>query len=109
MADTRIIVLLKLKAGISRAAYEEWARTVDLPMVNGLGSVLSFDVFEATGLLGSAGAAPYDYIEVLDIADMALFGNEVATDAMKEVAAAFQRWADPVFVTTRKLAWEAAP
>jgi hypothetical protein len=107
MADTRIIVLLKLRAGISKADYEQWARTVDLPTVNRLGSVRSFEVFEAIGLLGGDAPAPYDYIEVLDVADMAAFGTEVASETMRAVAAEFQRWADPVFVTTRRLAWEA--
>jgi hypothetical protein len=107
MADTRIIVLLKLRAGTSKAAYEHWARTVDLPTVNALPSVRSFEVFEALGLLGSDAPAPYDYIEVLDVGDMAAFGAEVASQTMRSIAAEFQRWADPVFVTTRRLAWEA--
>jgi hypothetical protein len=106
MPITRIVVLLKLKPGSSRPDYEAWARSVDLPHVNRLQSVQGFEVFEATGLLGSADSPPYDYIEVLDVADMALFGQEVASETMKSIAAAFQRWADPVFVTTRRLEWE---
>ena len=108
MSVTRIVVLLKLKVGVSRPAYEAWARSVDLPTVNRLRSVDSFEVFEATGLLGSDERAPFDYIETLDVADMALFGTEVATDAMKAVAAAFVEWADPVFITTRRLEWVSA-
>ena len=104
---TRIIVLLKLKPGTSRPDYEAWARSVDLPTVNRLQSVQGFEVFEATGLLGSNDSPPYDYIEVLDVADLALFGQEVASETMKAIAAEFQRWSDPVFVTTRRLAWEA--
>jgi len=105
MSLARIVVLVNLKPGMSRSAYEEWARTADLPTVNGLRSVTRFDVFEATGLLGGAGQPPYDYVEVIDIDDMALFGQEVATDAMKTIAAQFQDWADPVFITTRRLDW----
>jgi hypothetical protein len=103
---SRIVVLLKLKPGTSRPDYETWARTVDLPNVNRLQSVQGFEVLEATGLLGSTDRPPYDYIEVLDVADMVLFGQEVASETMKSIAAEFQRWADPVFVTTRRLEWE---
>lgn len=106
MSVTRIIVLLKLKPGSSRPDYEAWSRTIDLPTVNRLPSVQGFEVFEATGLLGSDASPPYDYIEVLDVADMAQFGQDVASETMHAIAAAFQRWADPVFITTRRLEWE---
>jgi hypothetical protein len=106
MPITRIVVLLKLKPGSSRPDYEAWARSVDLPNVNRLQSVQGFEVFEATGLLGSSDSPPYDYIEVLDVADMARFGQDVASATMQAIAAEFQRWADPVFVTTRRLDWE---
>jgi hypothetical protein len=102
MAMTRIIVLLNLKPGKSRADYENWARTTDLPTVNGLASIDRFEVFEATGLL-RGGAAPYEYIEILDIADMDMFGRDAATETMKKVAGEFREWADPIFITTRKL------
>jgi hypothetical protein len=106
MATTRIVVLLNLRPGVDRAAYEAWARSVDLPTVNGLRSVHGFHVYEATGLLGSTDKPPYDYIEVLDVADMSLFGDEVATSTMQAIAAEFQRWAEPLFITTRRLDWE---
>lgn len=99
---TRIIVLVSLKPGKSRADYENWARTVDLPTVNGLASIDKFEVFEAAGLL-SGGDAPYDYIEILDIADMDMFGKEVATETMRKVSGAFREWADPIFIKTRNL------
>ncbi len=107
MSISRIIVLLNLKPGVSRAAYEAWARSTDLPTVNRLRSVQRFEVLESTGLLGSSARPPYDYIEVLDVVDMALFGEETATERMKAVAAEFVQWADPVFVTTRALEWAA--
>lgn len=103
MTTVRIIVLLRLKPGKDRSAYEDWARSTDLPTVNALGSVASFTVYEATGLLGTDDAPPYDYIEILDVADMAAFGEAVATATMKRVAAEFTDWADPVFITTRDI------
>lgn len=100
---TKIIVLLNLKAGKSSADYEQWARTTDLPTVNGLASVDNFQVFQSTGVLGSDAKAPYDYIEIIDVADMEQFGAEVSTEAMGAIAAEFQAWADPIFILTRNI------
>lgn len=99
---TRIIVLLNLKPGKSAADYEKWALSTDLPTVNALQSVDDFTLHQATGVLGG-GESPYQYIEVIDVADMDLFGSEVSTEAMGKVAAEFQGWADPVFIVTRKV------
>ena len=71
----RIIVLFNLQEGKSKADYEDWARTKDIPGVNGLGSVDGFEVFRAEGLLFSEDASPYEYIEVLDVNDMDKFGE----------------------------------
>jgi hypothetical protein len=99
---TRIIVLLNLKPGKSVADYERWAETTDLPTVNGLKSVSNFEVLRTAGLLGG-GTAPYQYVEIIDVADMDLFGEETSTEAMGKVAAEFQDWADPIFIMTEKL------
>lgn len=99
---TRIIVLLNLKPGKSPADYEAWALATDLPTVNALASVDSFTLFQATGVLGG-GESPYQYVEVIDVADMDLFGQEASTEAMGRIAAEFQGWADPIFIVTRKV------
>ena len=104
MATSRIIVLLNLKPGKDKAAYENWARETDLKTVNALGSVDKFAVLEMTGLMGSDDRPPYDYIEILDVNDMGAFGTDVSTDTMTRVAAEFQEWANPIFITTRDIA-----
>ncbi|HEX7855471.1 MAG TPA: REDY-like protein HapK [Sphingobium sp.] len=104
----RIIVLVNLKAGKTPADYERWAVTTDLPTVNALKSVDSFTLFQSTGLLGSDAKPPYDYIEIIDIADMDLFGQEVSTEAMGRIAAEFNEWSTPTFITTRPVTGEAA-
>lgn len=103
MTTTRIIVLLNLKPGKNKAHYETWARNTDLATVNALGSVEKFTVFAANGLLGSDAKPPYDYIEIIDVADMDAFGRDVATPSMQRVAAEFQDWAEPVFILTRDI------
>ena len=100
----RIVVLFNLKAGADVAAYENWAKTTDIPGVNALSSVKDFQVYRSTGLLGSDAAAPYQYIEILDIADMEAFGAATTSEAVQKVAAEFQQFADnPQFITTEAL------
>jgi len=99
----RLIVLFNLKAGVSPADYEAWARGTDLPIVNKLPSIAGFRVFKTTGILGSDAAAPYSYVEIIDIADMDGFWNDVGTPKMQEIAAAFAGMADITFMTTEEI------
>lgn len=97
----RIVVLVNLKPGKSAEDYERWAVKTDLPAVNALKSVDSFSLFQSTSLLGSDDRPPYDYIELIDVNDMDLFGQEVSTEAMGRIAAEFQEWSTPTFIVTR--------
>jgi hypothetical protein len=99
---SRIIVLFNLKPGVSPHAYESWAQTRDMPSVRGLRSIDGFDVYRTTGLL-TGGDAPYAYVEVIDVNDMALFGTEAAADPMPAIAAEFAKWADAIFIMTEPL------
>jgi REDY-like protein HapK len=100
----RIIVLFNLKPGADTAAYERWAHERDIPGVRALRSVDGFEVYRATGLLGSSGAPPFAYVEVIDVADMALFGTDVGSEAVQKLAAEFQQFArDPQFLLTERL------
>lgn len=98
----RIIVLFNLKPGVDPVAYESWAAARDIPSVRALPSIAGFEVAAATGLLGSDGKPPYQYVEVIDVADMDTFGRDISTPEMQTIAAEFRGFADnPVFVTTR--------
>ena len=100
----RIVVLFNLKDGADPDAYEQWAKTTDIPAVNALGSVDDFSVLKTTGLLGSDQAAPYQYIETIDITAMDPFLEHVSTDTAQQIAAEFQSFADnPVFILTEQL------
>lgn len=100
----KILVLFNLKPDTSVADYEKWAKTVDLPTVNGLGSIEKFEVYKTTGLLFSEDTPPYQYFETLDILDMDKFGEEAGTETMQEIAAAFQGMTqDLVFIQTEQL------
>ena len=100
----RLIALFNLKPGITAERYEAWARETDMPTVRGLGSVSGFEVMRVTGLLGGGGAPPYAYAEIIDVADMGAFGEDVAGAVMQKVAAEFQEMADVIFLTTEPLA-----
>ncbi len=98
-----LIVLFNLKDASQHAAYESWARKVDLPTASALRSVDSFEVLKASGLL-TGGPSPYAYVEVLRINDMAQLGADVGTPAMQAVSAQFQAFADqPLFIVTESI------
>jgi hypothetical protein len=98
-----LIVLFNLRSDADADAYEKWAKTTDLPIVRGLSSVDSFEVYRSVSLFGSDDAAPYQYVEVIEIADLNKFGAEVSTDTMAKVAGEFQTFADnPIFMLTNK-------
>lgn len=102
--STRIVAVFNLKPGISVADYEKWAKTVDIPTVNSLGSIEKFEVFKSTGLLGSEDKPPYAYLETIDVADMDQFGKDVAQEAMQKIAGEFQAMTDDLaFIMTDKL------
>ena len=99
-----IVVLFNLQNDADVNAYEAWAKSTDLPIVNNLDSIDRFDVYKTTGLLGSDATAPYQYVEWLTINDMDKFGSEIGSDTMQKVAAEFQTFADsPLFITLEEI------
>lgn len=101
---TTLIVLFRLKSEADATEYERWAAATDLPTVRKLDNCKRFDVYRASGLLGSDAAPPYQYVEIIDVTDLAAFRKETASDTMRRVAAEFREFADnPVFVVTERL------
>lgn len=100
----RVFVVFNLKPDIDPADYEAWARSTDIPVVRGLGSIAGFDVYRASGLLGSDAAPPFAYIEVIEVGDDAAFGADISTPTMQEIAAQFQAFADnPQFMVMQDI------
>jgi hypothetical protein len=99
-----VVVLFNLKQGVDAGAYEAWARATDLPIVRGLPSIGGFDLYRATGLLGGDRPLPYQYVELIQVDDMAQFGSDVASETMQRVAGEFRAYADdPIFLLCDKL------
>jgi REDY-like protein HapK len=98
-AVATLIVLFNLRSDASRDDYERWAAEVDVPTVTGLGSVDSFSVHRVAGLLGADAAAPYQYVEVIEVNDLDGLMQDVSSETMAAVSAQFQTFAqDPIFM-----------
>ncbi len=100
---TTVVVLFNLKPGVSIADYEKFARELDIPEVNRLPSVQSFEVLRCEGLMGG-GAAPYQYVELLKLRDLAGLSKDVQSPTMQKIVSTFQQMADkPTFIVTSPL------
>jgi hypothetical protein len=101
----RVVVLFNLKPDVVVAAYEEWARTRDIPGVRALPSIDDFQVYRTTGLLGGSGPAPYQYVEIIDIADMDGFATDIAGAPSQTIAREFKAFlgSEPHFMLTEPL------
>jgi hypothetical protein len=106
MTPKKLLVLFRLCPGQSAADYERWAAETDLPTVNGLNSIDRFTVYRMTALFGSEGKPPYDYAELIEIADMPGFLDDIGRDPMPAVAARFQEFADVTFIEVDELGWK---
>ena len=96
---SHLIVLFNLKAGKNRADYEAWAHANDLPSVNSLKSVDSCKILRSNGLMGAAGAAPFQYIEVIEVNSDDGFAVDFGGPIMQKISAQFRDFADsPVFI-----------
>lgn len=102
----RVVVLFNLKPDTDVAVYEEWARTRDIPGVRALPSIDDFQIYRTTGLLGGDAPAPFQYVEIIDIADMDGFTTDSAGTASQTVAREFKAFlgAEPFFMLTEPLA-----
>lgn len=100
----RVVVMFNLKADVEPAAYEEWARTRDLPGIRSLPSVDDVTIYRTTGLLGADGKPPYQYVEIIDVGDTDGYATDSGGDAAQTVAREFKQFADaPFFMTTEPL------
>lgn len=71
-----LILMYKLKPGVSREDFEHWVRNTDYPTMRGLKRVESFVTYRTSGLLIGEGAPSADYIEVFQLSDFPGFTSE---------------------------------
>lgn len=97
----QIILMYRLKPGVTRETYETWTRTVDYPLMRGLERVSSFVVHRVTGLLIGEGEPEFEYVEMFEITDLAGFASEdMAGPVVQKVMGEFMTYVDnPRFLT----------
>lgn len=66
----KIIILFRLKDGVSHDAFEAWTRETDYPTMRGVARVESFVKSRATHRLIGDGPPSVDYVEVFEVADL---------------------------------------
>lgn len=99
-----IIALFNLKDGVDAAAYEQWARETDVPLVRAMDSCVGFEAFRTRHVLGTGEPAPYQYVEVIRVTDLEAFEHELREDRLRRVTEAFDAFAqDPVFLVADAL------
>jgi len=67
---SKIILLYRLKDGVSPETFEQWTRTTDYPAMRGLNRVASFTTYRAERNLLSDAAPSVQYVEVFDVPDL---------------------------------------
>jgi len=87
----RVFFLNKLREGADRAEYERWVREVDYPFARSLPTIRSYVVTRLDGLL-DGGAAPYDYLEVVEISELAAYRASLDPKASPELERFFGEW-----------------
>ena len=107
----RIVSTWNLKAGVDADAFEDWLLTEALPAFRALPSVDELRIYRTTGMFGvQGGAAPFAYVEVLDVADPEGFGRDMAGEAAATAAARLREdVADMVVVNTEELSLAGRP
>ncbi len=101
---SHLIVLFNLKATKSRVDYEAWAHASDLPSVNNLKSVDSCKILRSVGLMGTSTAAPFEYIEVIEVNSNDGLAADFDGPIMQKISAQFAEFAEsPLFILAEAL------
>lgn len=99
-----MIVLFNLKPGVKAEDYEHFAAQEDMPMVKRLPSVQDMKVNRVVGTLDGS-KPPYQYMELISIADFDQLGKDAQNEEIQKVAAKFLTFADkPVFLLEEQFA-----
>lgn len=102
MAAATLIVMLKLKEGVDPEEYERWARENDAPTARSLPSIEEWSLYRAQGLVGSDGAPPFDYVEVVQVNDTDQMAKDMSGPEIGRMSGELARYADAQFVLTER-------
>lgn len=73
-----VFFLNNLREGVDPKEYEQWVREVDYPTARSLKTIKSYVVNRIDGTL-EGNASPYQYIERVEITDLAAYQEELRT------------------------------
>lgn len=101
-----VMITYKLKAGVSREAFEAWVRGYDYPAMRGLKRVAGFTNHRVERRLIGEGAPSVDYVEVFDIPDLDGFiAEDLPGETLQTVMGAFMAWVEaPEFLVVGPVA-----
>lgn len=104
MSEKTLIVFFNLKEHVTDTDYLKWAKTSDLPTVNNLQSVKSFEVFKGEGIFGTGDISPWQYFEVINITSESEFVSDIENESMQRIIKKFQGFTqDATFVVSKNI------
>ena len=89
-----IIVLVRLREGVSPEDYERWVLESYAPAVMELPSVSDWRNHRVTNLLSSDEEPPYGYVVTLEVADLGRLGEDMAAVRMRELLSELHGYAE---------------
>ncbi len=100
-----LLLLYKLKPGVTREQFEAWVRKVDYPAMRGIRRVASYVNHRAERLLMGEGEPSVDYVEVFDIPDLDGFvAQDMGGPVIQSVIGQFAGFADaPEFIVVSEV------
>lgn len=99
-----MVVLVRLKEGVSPEEYERWVREDYAPAARGLPSVSDWRNHRVTGLLGSDAAPPYRYIVTLEVEDPEGLGRDMSSEEMTRLLGELHGYAEVTQLVSERFA-----
>lgn len=100
-----LLLLYRLKPGVTRERFEAWVRDTDYPAMRGVKRVASYVNHRAERLLMGEGPPSVDYVEVFDIPDLDGFvAEDMAGPVVQSIIGQFDGFADaPEFIVVSEV------
>lgn len=89
----KIIVLYRLRDGVSLDDYRRWSVDEDQPTLRSFDQISGFHVYEATAAEGST--ADYSIVETIEVESASAWAEITEMDAVKALQPAFESYVDP--------------
>jgi len=89
-----ILILYKLKPGVTRTDFEHWLKINNAPALRGIKRLKDFTVYRVEKRVMEAGEPSVDYVELFDIPDIAGFvSQDIPSPAVRKNVEEFRGFA----------------